>query len=207
MISFALSLRQPKLSEQVNKEISEVYYNIDKSLDLLAENQLYQGISNQQFAVTAANNLANFLSDVLDNMEESMSMSAGKGGEGEMQLPDIIMSQEELNKMMEEGMKKGEKGMPKDGEGKQEGKGEKEGDKGKDGKKQGTEGKEGEGKPGGQSGEGGEGVNDGQEELLFEIYKRQQELRQALEERLAKEGIGGKGSALVRIMENIEWEL
>ena len=27
-----------------------------------------------------------------------------------MQLPDIIMSQEQLNKMMEEGMKKGEKG-------------------------------------------------------------------------------------------------
>ncbi len=42
-------------------------------------------------------------------MEESMSMSSGKGGQGEMQLPDIIMSQEELNKMMEDGMKKVEK--------------------------------------------------------------------------------------------------
>ncbi|MCB4800359.1 hypothetical protein, partial [Neotamlana laminarinivorans] len=69
---FALSLRQPKLSEQVNNEITEVYYNIDKALSLLAENQVYQGVSNQQFAVTAANNLADFLSDVLDNMQESM---------------------------------------------------------------------------------------------------------------------------------------
>ena len=103
---FALSLRQPKLSETVNKEITEVFYNIDKSLSLLAENQLYQGVSNQQFAITAANNLANFLSDVLDNMQENMSMSQGKGGQGDMQLPDIIMSQEELNKMMEEGLKK-----------------------------------------------------------------------------------------------------
>ena len=57
---FALSLRQPKLSEQVNKEINEVFYNMDKAMELLAENQLYQGVSNQQYAVTAANNLADF---------------------------------------------------------------------------------------------------------------------------------------------------
>ena len=204
---FALSLRQPKLSEQVNNEISEVYYNIDKALGLLAENQLYQGVSSQQFAVTAANNLANFLSDVLDNMQESMSMSAGKGGEGEMQLPDIIMSQEELNKMMEEGIKKGEKGKPKDGDGKQDGKGEKEGEKGKDGNKDGNEGEDGEGKSRGQNGASEEGMSDGQEALLFEIYKRQQELRQALEERLSKEGIEGNGAALIRKMENIELDL
>jgi hypothetical protein len=198
---FALSLRQPKLSEQVNMEISEVYYNIDRALELLADNQLYQGVSNQQFAVTAANNLANFLSDVLDNMQESMSMSAGKGGEGEMQLPDIIMSQEELNKMMEEGMKKGEKGKPKEGEGKQEGKGDKDGDQDEDGKKQGN------GKEGNNSGEGGQGTGGEQEELLYEIYQQQQQLRQALEEKLAKEGLVGNGDALVKRMEHIELEL
>ena len=39
-----------------------------------------------------------FLSDVLDNMNQEMNPSMGKGqGQGE-QLPDIIMSQEELNK-------------------------------------------------------------------------------------------------------------
>jgi hypothetical protein len=57
---FALSLRQPKLSETVNKEITEVYFNVDKALDQFAEGRLYQGVSNQQFTVTAANNLANF---------------------------------------------------------------------------------------------------------------------------------------------------
>lgn len=210
---FALSLRQPKLSEQVNKEITEVYYNIDKALSLLAENQLYQGVSNQQFAVTAANNLADFLSNVLDNMQESMSMSAGKGGEGDMQLPDIIMSQEELNKMMEQGMKKGEQGKPKEGEGKKPGKGDKEGEKEGEKGKDGMSGKDGKGKgnqkgkDGQQTGGEGEGTNEGDSELLYQIYQQQQQLRQALQDKLVKEGKGGNGDALVRKMEDIELDL
>ena len=202
---FALSLRQPKLSEQVNKEITEVYYNIDKALGLLAENQLYQGVSNQQFTVTAANNLADFLSNVLDNMQDNMNMSAGKGGEGDMQLPDIIMSQEQLNKMMEDGMKKGEQGKPKEGEGKQEGQGEKEGEKGKEGKS-GKEGKE-KGKEGQQTGGEGEGTNEDLNGLLYQIYQQQQQLRQALQDKLAKEGKSRNGDALVRKMEDIELDL
>tara|TARA_R110002094_G_scaffold6033_5_gene15013 strand:+ start:2058 stop:5465 length:3408 start_codon:yes stop_codon:yes gene_type:complete len=201
---FALSLRQPKLSEQVNKEITEVYYNIDKALNQFSEAQLYQGISNQQFTITAANNLADFLSDVLDNMEENMSMSMGKGGQGDMQLPDIIMSQEELNKMMEEGMKKGEKGKPKEGEGKQEGQGEKEGEKGKDGKE---DEQKGEGENGNQTGGDGQGNNEDVNGLLYEIYQQQQQLRQALQDKLSKEGKGGNGDALVRKMEEIELDL
>ena len=105
---FALSLRQPKISERVNKEITEVFFNIDKSLNLLSENLLYQGVSAQQYTITATNNLASMLSDSLDNMQ--MNMSGQGQGEGEEGLPDIIMSQEELNKQMKEGMKKGEEG-------------------------------------------------------------------------------------------------
>ncbi|TBN04043.1 hypothetical protein EYD45_08510 [Hyunsoonleella flava] len=205
---FALSLRQPKLSEQVNKEISEVYFNIDKALERLAENQLYQGVSNQQFAITATNNLADMLSDILDNMQESMSMSMGQGGQGDMQLPDIIMSQEQLNQMMQQGMKKGEKGKPKEGEGKEKGKGEKEGEngeqgeKGKNGKQQGKEGENGQ-----QTGGEGEGSNFDMEGLLYEIYQKQQQLREALDKRLEKEGKGGIGENLSRQMEEIELDL
>ncbi|WP_418603774.1 hypothetical protein [Hwangdonia sp.] len=203
---FAMSLRQPKLSETVNKEITEVFYNIDKALSLLAENQLYQGVSNQQFTITAANNLANFLSDVLDNMQENMSMSQGKGGEGEMQLPDIITTQEELNKMMEEGLKKGEGQKPEKGEGDKEGEGEKEGEKGKQGQEGNNEGK---GENGNQNGGEGEGENDDLNGKLYEIYQQQQELRKALEERLAKEGKGSKGDgdALLKKMEEVELDL
>ncbi|MGC6431175.1 MAG: hypothetical protein ACON5F_09050 [Jejuia sp.] len=206
---FALSLRQPKMSEDINKEISEVYFNIDKALERLAESQLYQGVSSQQFAVTATNNLADMLSDILDNMQENMSMSMGKGGQGDMQLPDIIMSQEQLNQMMQQGMKKGEQGQPKEGEGKQEGKGEKEGKDGKEGQK-GEKGKQQGGKDG-ENGQqiGGEGEGSGfdEEGLLYEIYQRQQQLREALNKRLEKEGKGGIGDRLSKQMEDIELDL
>jgi hypothetical protein len=213
---FALSLRQPAISEKVNSQITDVFYNIDKTLGQLSENQLYQGISSQQYTITATNELASFLSDVLDNMNQEMNPSMGKGqGEGE-QLPDIIMSQEALNKKMEEGMKKGEKGKkPKEGDKGESGKG-KEGEKeGEDGKpkggKEGKSGKEGE-KKGEGEGKGGEGEGEGESEMqngeLYEIYQRQQQLRQALKERLDKDGIkGGLGEKLLKDMEDVELDL
>lgn len=207
---FALSLRQPKMSEDINKEISEVYFNIDKALERLAESQLYQGVSSQQFAVTATNNLADMLSDILDNMQESMSMSMGKGGQGDMQLPDIIMSQEQLNQMMQQGMKKGEQGQPKEGEGQQQkGKGEKKGEDGKEGQKGEKEKQQGgkEGENGQQTSGEGEGSGLDEEGLLYEIYQRQQQLREALDKRLEKEGKGGIGDRLSKQMEDIELEL
>ena len=184
---FALSLRQPMISERINKEITEVFFNIDKSLAQLSENRLYQGVAAQQYTVTSANALASFLSDILDNMENQMMPSPGKGQGGDMQLPDIIMSQEELNKQMEEGLKKSEDGKQKDG-------------------KEGKEGEQKGDKEGSQQ-ENGEGNNS--EELngeLFRIYQQQQQLRQALKDKLEKEG-KGVGSNLVKEMENVEQDL
>ena len=252
---FALSLRQPKLSEQVNSQITDVYYNIDKALGLLSENRLYQGVSSQQYAITASNELASFLSDVLDNMELSMNPSPGEGEGGE-QLPDIIMSQEELNKMMEEGVKKSEQGKEsdkgkegdgeKDGEKGKDGEGEKSGEKGKSGKegengqesdngkngksgqngnqngegnKTGKDGKNGkDGKSGNNGGEGsngegekndgyGEGGSEEQNGELYKIYQQQQQLRQALENRMAKEGKIESAGQLIKQMEEIELDL
>ncbi|MFD2822533.1 DUF4175 family protein [Lacinutrix iliipiscaria] len=205
---FALSLRQPKISERVNKEITEVFFNIDKALDQFSENQIYKGISNQQYAITSANNLADILSDTLDNMQMEMN-GQGQGGqgqpkpgqgEGEEGLPDIIKSQEQLNKEMQEGVKKGEKGKPEEGD---QGK---EGQKGKDGKDkgEGKNGKEGEG--GSQQGEG-EGSNEELNGELYRIYQQQQQIRQALQDRLAKEGKSGVGSNLVKQMEQVEMDL
>jgi len=188
---FALSLRQPMISERINKEITEVFFNIDKSLGQLAENRLYQGVAAQQYTVTSANTLASFLSDVLDNMENQMNPSPGQGG-GDMQLPDIIMSQEDLNKQMEEGMKKSE------------------GEKGKEGEKKGEqegEGKEGESKEGQQQGENGEGNSEDSNGELFRIYQQQQQLRQALQDRLAKDGKEGVGGNLLKKMEQVENDL
>ncbi|EGV43153.1 hypothetical protein BZARG_1014 [Bizionia argentinensis JUB59] len=206
---FALSLRQPKLSETVNKEISEVFFNIDKSLEQFSENRLYQGVGNQQYTITAANNLADFLSDIMDQMQMSMQASgSGSSGKPEQGLPDIIMSQEDLNKEMQKGMNKGEQGEPKDkGEdekGKEEG--EKPGEKGKTGKdgKSGEEGQSGN-EGGSQMGEGaGSEISKGE---LFRIYQQQQQIRQALQEKLSKEGETEAGNAILKQMEDVEMDL
>ncbi len=203
---FALSLRQPMLSEQVNKQITDVFFNIDKSMSQLSENQIYQGVSTQQYTITATNELSSFLSDVLDNMEAQMNSSSGQGsGQGsgqsgsggqEMQLPDIIKSQEELNKEMEEGMKKGEKGKSKEGDEGKEGNEGKEGDQGKqNGSQQGSQEGDGEGNSEELNGE------------LFRIYQQQQQLRQALQDKLAKDGLQGQGKDLLEKMEEIELDL
>ncbi len=202
---FALSLRNPKLDETITKEIGEVHYNIDKALDNLVEVMIPKGVSHQQYAVSASNKLADLLSDLLNSMQMSMSgMGTPKPGQGqgEMQLPDIIMKQSELG----EKMKKAEKGK-KDGEekGEEPGKGQ-EGQQGKDGKKSGKDGKnQGEGK-GSSEGEGGED-GEGNAGKIMEIYKEQRQLREALEKELNKKGLGGSGQNALDEMKQIEKQL
>ncbi|WP_417236836.1 DUF4175 family protein [Bizionia paragorgiae] len=219
---FALSLRQPKISEQINNEIYEVYFNVDKALDQLAENNIYHGVSAQQYAVTSANNLANMLSTMFDSMQMQMMPSLGQGS-GDMPLPDIIMSQEELNEQMKDGMKKGEQGQPKEGEGPKPGE---QGTPGKEGEsgKEGQEGKSGEDGTGGESGKGGkdgkgqgngegsqglDGFNEDLNGELYQIYQEQQRIREALEDRLEKDGIRQSREAkqLLKDMENVELDL
>jgi hypothetical protein len=107
-----------------------------------------------------------------------------KPGQGQgMQLPDIIKKQEGLAEKMKDGMKKGKK----PGEGK-------DGDKGKDGKQPGSEG---------QNGEDGEG----DAQAIMEIYKEQKQLREALQNELDKQGIGGNGQNALEQMKEIEKQL
>tara|TARA_R110002051_G_scaffold171982_3_gene242432 strand:- start:19233 stop:22565 length:3333 start_codon:yes stop_codon:yes gene_type:complete len=168
---FALSLRQAELSEFVNEQITEVYYNIDKSLETMADGQVYQGISHQKYVLTAANSLADFLAEVMDNMNQSMQMGQGSGeSEGGFQLPDIIEGQQELGEKMGKQGKSGNDG--KSGEGKEGQKGE-QGESGKQGEngkqssngksgENGSEGKNGENGKSGKNGDSGEGKENGQ---------------------------------------------
>ncbi|WP_366888523.1 DUF4175 family protein [uncultured Aquimarina sp.] len=215
---YALALRTPQISDKVTGKLTDIEFNMDKSLERLAENQSIQGIANQQYAVTGSNDLAYFLSLTLDQMQNSMS-AAGKGESGSksqgFQLPDIIKKQEELNEKMKEGTEKGkgEKKSEKEGESKSEGSGEN-GEKGENGKSGKGKGGNKNGKDGknGKNGKEGKGESEMQKEdmngELYEIYKQQQQLRNALQDKLKKEGIGkGKGSELLRRMEQVEGEL
>lgn len=156
---FSLSLRRAELSEFVNEQITEVYYNTDKALESIAENQIYQGVSYQKYVLNAANELSDFLANILDNMQESMQSGEGEGEGQGFQLPDIIKSQGELKEKMEGKGQSGE-GQPQQGEGEegksgQSGEGKEGGKEGESGE-QGKQGKSGEGEEG-KNGEGGEG--------------------------------------------------
>jgi len=110
---FALSLRRVEISEIVNAKITDVYYNVDKALESFGENNWFRGASYQQYVFTAANELSAFLADMLDNMQDSLMPGKGEGQGSDVQLPDIIQSQEELRKQMQEGNeKKGSEGKP-----------------------------------------------------------------------------------------------
>jgi hypothetical protein len=186
---FSLSLRNPKIGENITKEIGNAVYNLDKSLESLVDNQFSKGIVHQQYTVSSSNKLANILADVLSNLNMSMSSKSSgkpKPGEGEgMQLSDIIKKQEGLSKKLKEGLNKGSK--PGEGQDGKEGKEGKEGNSGKSG----SDGKDGE----------------GDDKAIMEIYKEQKELRDALQNELDKQGVGGIGQIALEQMKSLEKQL
>jgi len=215
---FALSLRRAELSEFVNEQITEVYYNIDKSLESIAENQIYQGASYQQYVINSTNALANFLANILDNMQQNMSPGQGQGEGQDFQLPDIIKGQKGIQEKMNGS---GQKGKKSQGQGEEQGEnegGQQEGEKGSQGKgENGQQGNEGEGK-GGQKGSqnqngsqsGGNGLGEMDLNEVYEIYKEQQFLRENLEKQLEDMmRISDKNLAkkLVQQMEDFENDL
>lgn len=222
---YALSLRNAEISEVINESLTNIDYNMDKALERLAESQVIQGVSSQQYIVTGANELADLLSQSLDNMQNQMTSGQGQGeGQGQgMQLPDIIQSQEELNKKMEEGTKpgegegekpgEGEGEKPGEGEGKGEGEGSGEGEGEGEGQGEGEGSGEGNGGKNGKDGRDGKGEGEGDEGdeyeqgLLYEIFKEQQKLRQQLEDEIKKNGLGEDAQNLVKDMEEVEQQL
>lgn len=189
---FAVALRNPKITETILNEVGEIHYNLNKTLETLADNNIQKGASHQQYVLTSANRLADYLSNVQSEMNmEMQGQGSGKGkpkpggGKG-MQLPDIIKQQEGLGEKMKDGMKPGEKPGDKPGE------------------------KPGEGKQKGQSGENGEDGENGSEGnagKVLEILKEQRQLRDALQKALEKEGMTGQGQSALNQMKDIEKQL
>jgi hypothetical protein len=193
---FAVSSRNPRISELILKELSDVHYNLDKTLESLADNNIAKGASHQQYTLTAANRLADFLSNVQSQMNMDMQGQGqgkpkpGKGQGSGMQLPDIIKKQEGLGEKMKDGMKPGDKPGSKPGEVQKSGK------DGKDGK--------------GASGEGnqeGENGSEGNAGKVLEILKEQRQLRDVLQKALEKEGMMNQGLDALQQMKEIEKQL
>ncbi|UGS23683.1 DUF4175 family protein [Flavobacterium channae] len=186
---FAVALRNPKITETILNEVGEIHYNLDKTLETLADNNIAKGASHQQYVLTSANRLADYLSNVQSEMNmEMQGQGSGKGnpkpgkGKGGMQLPDIIKQQEGLGEKMKEGMKPGDKPGEKSGQGKQKGQS-------------------------GENGEDGENGSEGDAGKVLEILKEQKQLRDALQKALEKEGMTGQGQNALNQMKDIEKQL
>lgn len=184
---FVLSIKNPKISSKIQDQLSLAHYNLNESLESFADNKFRQGITSQRYIMTAANTLADMLSNALDAMKNPKpGKGKGKGKGKSFSLPDIIKKQSELMKKMKDGMKKG--GKPKDEKG-----GKKKGNK--SGKKEGGNKK-------------GNGESEKLNGELYQIYKEQAQLRQQLEKALQqnKNGKGGNGNAkkAIKKMEQLE---
>ncbi|MEZ4786890.1 MAG: hypothetical protein R2790_03155 [Flavobacterium haoranii] len=187
---FAVALRNVQITEMVFKEVGEVHYNVDKSLESFSESYFPKGVSHQQFAFTSANRLADFLSNIQSQMMMQMQGSGQgkpKPGQGQgMQLPDIIKKQSQLGEQMKEGMKSGEQPGDKPGE---------------------KSGQQNKGNQGSSSGQDGENGSEGNAGKVLDILKQQKELRDALQKSLEKEGLDGIGQNALNQMKDIEKQL
>ncbi|WP_026776166.1 DUF4175 family protein [Polaribacter sp. Hel_I_88] len=207
---YVLAMRLPKISTKIQDDLSSVHYNLDQSLENFSENRFNNGLSNQRYVMTSTNNLADYLSTILNDMQNNMSMKMGKGKKGKsggFSLPDLIKKQQGLSKKMKDGMQKG-------GEKEGDKKGQKPGEKGKEGEK-GEKGKDGKGGKSGENGKpggNGEGSNDDLDGELYEIFKEQSQLRQELQNAIKESENGnpnGNGNAkkALKTMEDLENEI
>lgn len=75
---FALSKRQPQIESIVNKEINALNYNMGKALEQMEERFSSEASKQQQYAMTAANNLALMLSEALEQMQKKADNAGDK---------------------------------------------------------------------------------------------------------------------------------
>ncbi len=179
---FALSKRQPKIENMVNKEITDINSNMDKTIKLLAERQSAVASGRQQYIMTSVNNLALLLSESLDQMQQQQQQS--KPGSGSCKKPGknskpSAATMQKLQKEINDQIKKLKEGMDNPN-GKKDG-------KGKDGLT---------GKP----------QNSGQSEQLSKLAAQQEALRRELQKmagQMDKDGKSGNGE-LKKIADNME---
>jgi len=123
---FALSKRQIMIEPFVNKEISSINQNIERSLNYLKIRKPQQAAGRQQFVMTSVNNLALMLSESLNQMMSAMSMASSScknpgqsnPSQGQNSMKSMRQLQEQLNKQIQQ-LKAGNQQNGKEKNGKQ----------------------------------------------------------------------------------------
>lgn len=82
---YALSKRTPEISSIISKEMLGLETNVSAAIDNLELGNLGVSLMQQQYGITAANNLALFLSEALENLKEREKNS--KPGDGDDDKP------------------------------------------------------------------------------------------------------------------------
>ena len=124
----AISKRQPAIASTVNREISAINKNMEKSLELMSKRESRFSpviASSQQFSMTSINNLALMLNEALSQMKNSMMKKGSctkpggactKPGQGEKPMPGSMSKlQEQIKKQMEALRKSMEQGKQQGG--------------------------------------------------------------------------------------------
>jgi hypothetical protein len=195
---FALSKRILQLSPFINKEVTEMNSNIEKSIKLITERQTAQTMGKQQYVMTSVNNLALLFDEALKQMQKQQA--SGKPGSGSCNKPGGTGSSAgdpKSMKQMQEQMKKQLEKMKALAAGKKPG-GEKPGEKGEGGSKPGGE------KPGGQGagGEGGQKMSEGLAKMAAEQGALRKQI-QEMSDKLNEDG-SGAGNGLKEIAKDLE---
>lgn len=119
---FALSKRQPMISNLINDEIGKIEYHSEKVMSLLQMRAINLVVVDQQYVMTSVNNLALLLAETLKDMQNSMnqqmssqgSSQCKKGGKskgpGSPSARTMRQLQEQLNQQIQELGKKMEQG-------------------------------------------------------------------------------------------------
>ncbi len=109
---YALSMRVPQISSEINKELFNIHKDLRHALHYLEQRQKSGAVVKQQYIMTSANNLALLLSEVLDAMQQAMAQqmsggqqkcqnqSCGEGGKGSM--PKLQQMQKSLKQQMQQ---------------------------------------------------------------------------------------------------------
>ncbi len=105
----SLAGRVFQIESFVTREVAEMNTHLDNGMDGIRERKKQEAMVSQQFAMTSINNLALLLDDVLQQMQNAMAESMGKGKKGKPnQMPSLSQQQEMLNQQIEE-LQKGNK--------------------------------------------------------------------------------------------------
>lgn len=103
-----LSKRVFQIQSFVTEELHKMNREIGQSIDNMEERKKEPAVSNQQFAMTSANNLALMLSEVMEQMQEAMAQSMPgnqqcqkPGGKGSS-MPSMQQMQQQLNQQMQQ---------------------------------------------------------------------------------------------------------